>query len=794
MEKGLKLAYGGTNTHILVIDLKSIPAVNGYPLKGDTAVRILDLAGIVANKNTIPGDIITAEASGVRLGTPWVTQRGITKEGIEELGDIIVCILKNIHPFSYIGLRGTLPRGKIDFHLLEKAKERVESLALSLRTENPWVWERSRNLNIPSRAIERTEVKSYGLNLPDTGIIIIRGKRALNFLGGVLTGRITDIDQSCGLKSFILDGDGRLIAPVILYSIEEKEYGERYFVIFLRNDLKERVISWLGNLSDGYVIFDRNDILRKIEGPVVVSDLEELSEPQRKMVAESVQKLIGHEKEPIKEPIDKEFLKLENGKEADELYRTFPQYFDLSKPYFVGQHKIRLEVSSLKKKEFIFRTPYSDIKNSEVRKSCLYNEHLKRSAAMVEFAGWMMPLRYESTLEEHRAVRQNAGLFDVSHMGILEVSGRYAEHFLDAVTTNYVSWIKNGYSQYSYLLDPDGNVIDDIMVYRIDDERFILVVNALNNEKDFEWLKAVNSGEYLIDKDYLSREVVYGVRLRDLKTGEVGGLEKLEENYRGRKDESSRDGMMVDIALQGPKSLDVLRELAPDDRARNMLGRVEKGGFIFIELRGVRMLLARTGYTGEEIGYEMLVDPSDAPRLWNILLDAGKPFGIKPAGLGARDSLRIEAGLPLYGHEIGGPFNISPIEAGFGPYVKFHKPFFIGRDALLKRMAGMRRVVVRFRMLSKGVRMARQGDVVVSHRTQEIIGSVTSCAVNHEGFQMGMAFVDARFSREGTQIAIVPAFQVEGEGRKSPGRLFIGARFPLHEDAIVLSRFKLINR
>jgi glycine hydroxymethyltransferase len=408
---------------------------------------------------------------------------------------------------------------------------------------------------------------------------------------------------------------------------------------------------------------------------------------------------------------------------------------------------------------------------------------------MVEFAGWMMPLRYESTIEEHRAVRRNAGLFDVSHMGILEVSGRYAEYFLDAVTTNYVSWIKNGNSQYSYLLDPEGNVIDDIMVYRVSDERFVLVVNALNNERDFEWLKAVNSGQYLIDRKNLLREVVFGVTLRDLKTGESSGGIKDRNCREKRGDKKRKDGLMVDIALQGPKSLDVLIELAPDDRVRNMLGRLEKGGFIFTELGGVEMLLSRTGYTGEEIGYEMLFHPSEAPRLWNILLDAGESSGVKPVGLGARDSLRIEAGLPLYGHEIAGPLNISPIEAGFGPYVKFHKPFFIGREALLGRMPGMRRSVVRFRMLSKGVRVARQGDVVVSHRTQQIIGSVTSCAVNHEGFQIGMACVDARFSREGTQIAVVPAFQVEGEGKKTMGELSIGARFPLHEDAIVLSRF-----
>lgn len=784
IEKGLKLAYGGTDTHILLIDLKSVPAINGCTLKGDTAVRILDLVGIVANKNTIPGDIITAEASGVRIGTPWITQRGITEEGVEELGDIIAFLLKSIHPFSYIGLRGILPRGKIDFDILEEAKARVEALARSLRSENPWVWDSSKNRSIPSIEKNVHAVKNNKLNLADTGMVVVRGRRALQFLGGVLTCKVTEIDKSCGLKSFILDEDGRLIAPIILYRLEEKKDGENQFVLFLHYGLKKRVISWLEGLSDGYIIFDRNDIFRKIEGPVVVLDLEDLPDPERKLVESSIKKLI--EKGT---GIDGEFLKLEDGKDASQLYSSFPQFFDLSKPYFVGQHTIKFEVSSPEKKEFMFNERASEIKPSEIRKSCLYEEHLKLSAVMVEFAGWVLPLRYESTIEEHRAVRQNAGLFDVSHMGILEVSGRYAEDFLNAVTTNYVSWIKNGNSQYSYLLDPDGNVIDDIMVYRVSDERFILVVNALNSEKDFEWLKAVNSGQYLIDRNNLFSEVIPEVTLRDLKTGEVYGHKKGQNFFQGRDYEKSRDGLMVDIALQGPYSLDILRGLSPDDRVRSMLERLEKGEFIFTELGGFEMLLSRTGYTGEEIGFEMLFHPSEAPRLWELLLESGKPLGIKPVGLGARDSLRIEAGLPLYGHEIAGPLNISPVEAGFGPYVKFHKPFFIGREALLGRIPGMRRTVVRFRMLSKGVRVARQGDMVVSHRTQEIIGSVTSCAVNHEGFQIGMACVDARFSREGTPIAIVPAFRGGGEGKRTLGELSVGARFPLHEDAIVLSRF-----
>jgi glycine hydroxymethyltransferase len=199
--------------------------------------------------------------------------------------------------------------------------------------------------------------------------------------------------------------------------------------------------------------------------------------------------------------------------------------------------------------------------------------------------------------------------------------------------------------------------------------------------------------------------------------------------------------------------------------------------------------VSRTGYTGEETGFELFLDPKHAPVFWNLILDAGRAEGVKQVGLGARDSLRIEAGLPLYGHELAGSFNLSPAEAGFGPYVKFHKPFFIGRRALLEKMKSINREVVRFKMLSKGVRIAKPDDPVASSRTQRIIGALTSCAVNQDGFQIGMASIDRKFSREGLRIEIIPGFH---ESSKKLGNLMdltVGDKYPFHTGAVVLSRF-----
>jgi glycine hydroxymethyltransferase len=208
--------------------------------------------------------------------------------------------------------------------------------------------------------------------------------------------------------------------------------------------------------------------------------------------------------------------------------------------------------------------------------------------------------------------------------------------------------------------------------------------------------------------------------------------------------------------------------------------------FIGIELAGLNLFIARTGYTGERIGFEIFVHPENAPELWKILLEKGEPFGIKPAGLGARDSTRTEAGLPLHGHELAGPLDITPREAGFAPYVKFHKPYFIGREALFEKERSTRQIV-RFRVLAKGVKMVKTGAPVVNRRSQELIGTVTSCAIDSGGFQIGMALVDRRSSREGTRIGIFPQAEpitVETFKGKSAGEKLL-----LHEEAVVISRF-----
>ena len=801
-KNGLKLAYGGTNTHLLLVDLNDLPTKSGYPLRGDTAVRVLDLCGIVANKNTIPGDLITAETSGVRMGTPWITQRKITRKGIEELGEIIAHLLKSINPFSYIGLMGTLPRGKVELGVLEEARKRVRHLAEGLVSEDqaevlgyphesmPTTSSRDHRRSLPERI---SGTRPEGLSLSQMTVIEVEGKRAILFMECVSTRKITMMKIGETRAALLLGGDGKLIAPVVICRVNVHRSYSQCFLVLCERDALERLLLWFRGLSDGYVAFDIEDVFRKVDGPVVVRSLNDMTEEEGEHIVKEIETL---------SPESIEIPHCEQHSDAPFLFKESPELFDITKPYFIGQS--RIDYSGTREDKRVFSIMRAETQpaaeaaalhaagvnkkaksteeagsffSTELKRSILHDEHIGLGASMVPFAGWEMPVRYESIIEEHRAVREKAGLFDISHMGVFEVSGEHAAQFLDTVSSNYVHWIESGESQYGYLLDIDCNVIDDIMIYKRSDERYMVVVNAANTEIDLAWLLSVNAREVMIDREAPLKEIPSEVTIRDLK---------------GKK--MPEDEALIDIALQGPESLHVLSELARVEVERGRLHRLQKMRFIETELDGLDIVVSRAGYTGEELGYELFVHPVDAPRLWSLVLDAGKRFGLMPVGLGGRDSLRTEAGLPLHGHELAGPHNISPIEAGFGPYVKFHKAFFIGRNALLQKTRASKMAVGRFRMFSRGVRIAKPGDIVVSGRSQRIIGHVTSCAVNGEGIQIGMAYVDAQYAREDVRIGIISASTAGRERSKSITELELGDRFPLPVEAIMLSRFPTVQQ
>lgn len=293
-----------------------------------------------------------------------------------------------------------------------------------------------------------------------------------------------------------------------------------------------------------------------------------------------------------------------------------------------------------------------------LKRSPLHDEHLRRDAKIVPFAGFEMPVQYPTGIvAEHRAVREAAGLFDVSHMGELEVSGRDALPFLGFVTTNDPSRLAVGQAQYGLLCRENGGIVDDLVVYRFAD-RFMLVVNAANVEKDFAWLAK-----------WAQR---YSVEITD------------------------RSDATALLALQGPKAQTILSRLTDAD-----LDGLRFYRFRETPVAGRPAVVSRTGYTGED-GFEIYVTAEDAVALWRALLEAGAADGLVPAGLGARDTLRLEAGLALYGNDI--DETTTPLEASLSRFVRLEEGEFIGRDALVKqRDEGVRDRLTGFELLGKGV-------------------------------------------------------------------------------------------
>jgi glycine hydroxymethyltransferase len=396
-------------------------------------------------------------------------------------------------------------------------------------------------------------------------------------------------------------------------------------------------------------------------------------------------------------------------------------------------------------------------------------------AKIIPFAGWEMPVWYTSVLEEHLATRQAAGLFDVSHMGVYQIEGEDAASFLDSVCANDCGNLRPGEALYSHFLTPDADVIDDTFVYRRAWDKFLVVVNASNDDKDRAWLTAVRDGKVKIDNDRpWARCYGYNAEIRNLRDPKAG------------------EDMRVDIALQGPKSRDILLAMGVSAEDRRRIMALKRTELCEAKVGGLDLIVARTGYTGEKMAFELFVHPEKAVDLWTAVLKAGEKFGVKPVGLGARDSLRTEAGLPLYGHEMGvgsgkgGERDLGVGESGFGSYVKVYKPWFIGRDAYMAREAVRKGVVVRFRFPEKGVRMAHNGDPVLDKRGR-VIGWVTSCAADMDGTLTGQAYLELKYAVEGTPIYIFQSAPTEVG--KAPAAMKPGDKTTLPTEAVVVSRF-----
>jgi len=346
-----------------------------------------------------------------------------------------------------------------------------------------------------------------------------------------------------------------------------------------------------------------------------------------------------------------------------------------------------------------------------VKKTPLYDCHIEAGARMVEFAGWNMPVQYTGVVDEHRAVREAVGIFDVSHMGEIELSGPGAENVCRRLFANDASKLPPGKAQYSLIPNDRGGVVDDIIVYRLAPERFLVCVNASNADKDLAWIRERSAGECSV---------------------------------------TDRSDDYALIAVQGPRAVALVEQFVASAASLARFGCEE------VEIDGVQAVVARTGYTGED-GFELFVPASAAVELWRRLLAKGAELGVMPIGLGARDTLRLEAALPLYGHELGD--TISPFEAGLAWVVKLNRPEMTGFEALCRAKEQPARILMGLE-IDKGI--AREGCSVLASGVR--IGVVTSGTHSPTlGRPVAIALLDRK--------AATDDLTVDVRGRPRPARV-----------------------
>jgi len=678
-KRGLRVPFGGTDTHLVNVDCTSIVGDDGASLSGDQASRILDIVGVVANRNTIPGDKNSKDPSGIRLGTPWITQRGFDEKKTRQLADIMADVLLACAPHSVDTVRkGKQRRAKLDFKVLNDAKLKIRKLTESVGIDFKY--------------------KAHGYphfyyvdDTSTSGVFELNGHRVRQMLDYAVSSDLSALGEGESQATSIATPKGNVKGTLTCVDMGA-------YLLQVPVAKAGVVATWLRDLSDGYTSFNldgkKDFTTKRMPGPSLVMDAK-------------ANKLIGK--------------KMADGKGE-------------AKPWYVG---IKPEGKGEAKPSF----EWTEVEG-ELKKTALNQVHRDLGGRMVPFAGWEMPVQYSGIFEEHLATRNAAGLFDVSHMGVYDVRGADAASFLDAVCGNDCGGLQPGESLYTHFLTPDADVIDDTLVYRRGWHDYLVVVNASNDDKDRTWLESVRDGKVRIDNARpFARTYGYNAEIRNLR------------------DASSGDAMRVDIALQGPRSRDILLTMGVDSETRAYIMKLKRTELCDAAVGGFDLIVSRTGYTGEKMAFELFVHPERAVDFWNAVLKAGEQFGGKPIGLGARDSLRTEAGLPLYGHEMGlgsgkfGGRDLGVAEGGFGSYVKTYKPWFIGREAFVARERLRRGAVIRFTFDEQRTRMAHNGDPVVN-ADGERIGFVTSCAIDGQRFITGQAYVDLKYAKVDTPIGI----------------------------------------
>ncbi len=665
-------AFGGTDTHIVIANVGKVPTSSNLRLTGDIVAGILERVGISCNSNLIPGDKFVTLASGIRLGTTWISQLGYGETEVREIAAIIADVCKGVKLYSYYGLRREIPGGKVKEELLQSAAQRVK--ALLRKGLEPETF--SKQMSSPGNETTAQPTFVTSRNLADSKdersqleALIVSGERSYSFLQSIISRDIYALEPGKAFPALILNQDGEKRFDILVQCLAGEPRPQ--FLLVYRPQPGTKLGDWLHMLSDGFVEIEKDDPRKTLDGPVVIKSADA-------GYIDAVLAIVD--------------AQADTGSKADPL-------IEQDKPYFIGQIALPHDASPGQSR---FEFAGDDVSRISSTLSPLTQLHKAAGATFADFYGYEVPFFYTSISQEHEQVRKNAGLFDLFHKELLGFRGQGAKRFLDLVLTEHISQLAIGDSCRTCILSPEGMLMSDCILYRFDSDYFIMELEPINARLVEKGLRAVADRNVVIDPARPEIKVDRSCSITNLKT--------------------SSSAQMI-LALQGPKSMSILQKLLDETKSRSVLQNMRKGQISELSLAGVTLWIARRGYTGETAGFELIVPQLKAESIWNALITAGHDYSLQAIGLKAADSLRIEAGLPLYGKDLTGPHSIDPVEAGLGSSIKLDKPFFIGRQYRLSYTTS--RKIVRLRA---DVPDVAEVEPVMLNDAGNTIGRVTSAA------------------------------------------------------------------
>lgn len=712
-QRGLKIAYGGTSTHLLLVDVRAIPKQSGVLLNGDVAARILELCGVVCNKNTIAGDTNANFPSGIRLGTPWLSQRGLTPDDMRTLGNIIADVLFGIETYATFDHGAASARGKIPVDVLRKAQAGVAEL-IARRAVGP-----SEPAGWPSAYCPPPA------ELDGRRLIELAGRRARQFLSEATAGDVLALDVGQATSATLFDANGQSLGTIGILRQPADRFGMDHFICAVEAARYDETLWWLEALSNGLVLFDPAEPAAKIDGPVAASAFAgELSSADSAALKSAL--------------------------------AAGPGAPRLEKPYFIGQRALSATAPA---------TP---------RPSCVFPEGATQTVSPLRPPGtataktgpngWTMPLSYGDPKAELTALREAAGVLDETALGILEVSGPDAGRFLDLATTNDVAFLARNAAQYTFLLEPDGALVGDALLYRVDRDRYLLTTAPSRSARVSHWLEQARAGRCAVDLAIPARTLPTNLAIRDL---------------RNAADSSGR----VILGLAGPHAPAVLRDLADTPADRRLVGRLRRFTLAFAQMAGSQVMVARTSHTGDAQGYEIFVESGQAEALWNAILAKGAGQGARPVGWEAFRAGGIAAGLPWDGHELNGQLRVSPIQAGYGSLARTHKPFFVGRAAIMSERYPVERGIFRFQVVAPVVELPREGDSLIDP-SGTCVGYVTS-SPRFDNLPIGLAYAQRKRVPLGAQLSVLVGAGHQGE---------VGEPLAIGEQTAPIATVEIVSR